>query len=108
MKGFEVHVDAAALADMERAEEAARAHAAAMQAAGGKAALSGEHAARISSAGGKATMSGEHAARIHSLGGKAKKIYKNPKQTAAQQARAEYMRKYRAAKRAAESIVRVE
>jgi hypothetical protein len=144
VKGFEVKMDDAAHADMERAEEAARAHAAAVRSAGGtatmagpyaariqsaggtatmagehaarihslggKATMSGEHAARIHSlggtAGGKATMSGEHAARIHSLGGKATrgKIYKKPKQTAAQQARAEYMRKHRAAKRAAESI----
>ena len=73
--GFEVHVDAAALADMERAEEAARAHVAAVRSAGasagGTATMSGPHAARISSAGGTATMSGPHAARIHSAGGKA-------------------------------------
>ena len=85
MKGFEVHVDAAALADMERAEEAARAHAAAMQAAGGKATMSGVHAARISSAGGKAGLG---------------KIRKKPNQTAKQQADAARKRKERAAKRA--------
>ena len=92
--GFEVHVDAAALADMESAEEAARAHVAAVRSAGasaggtatmsgphaariqsaggtagGKATMSGPHAARIQSAGGTATMSGPHAARIHSAGG---------------------------------------
>ena len=135
MTGFEVHVDAAALADMERAEEAARAHAAAVQAAGssaggtatmsgvhaarihsaggkagGKATMSGVHAARIQSAGGKATMSGEHAARISSAGGKAGlgKIRKKPNQTAHQQAMAARQRKCRAAKRAAEAKVRVE
>ena len=54
--GFEVHVDAAALADMERAEEAARAHVAAVRSAG-------------ASAGGTATMAGPDAHRIHTLGG---------------------------------------
>jgi len=120
VKGFELHVDAAALADMERAEEAARAHAARIQAAvrsaGGTATMAGPYAARIQSAGGKATMAGPYAARIQSAGGKTGaggkahlgKIYKKPKQTAAQQAKAEYMRKHRAAKRAAESKVRVE
>ena len=111
--GFEVHVDAAALADMERAEEAARAHVAAVRSAGasagGTATMSGPHAARISSAGGTATMSGPHAARIHSAGGmtgaggkaglgKKRGIYKKKHQTAAQAAHAEYVRKYRAAK----------
>ena len=96
MKGFEVHVDAAALADMERAEEAARAHAAA-----------GEHARR--SAGGTATMSGVHAARIQSAGGtaglgKIRKNYKKPNQTAHQQAMAARKR----ANRAAKAKVRVE
>ena len=105
--GFEVHVDAAALADMERAEEAARAHVAAVRSAGasagGTATMSGPHAARISSAGGTATMSGPHAARIQSAGGRARlgKIYKKQHQTAAQVAEAERKRKYRAAKRAA-------
>ena len=88
MKGFELHVDAAALADMERAEEAARAHAAAMQAAAGKATMSGVHAARISSAGGKANL------------GKIRKNYKKPNQTAHQQAKAAQKRNNRAAKRA--------
>ena len=81
--GFEVHVDAAALADMERAEEAARAHVAAVRSAcssaGGKATMASEHAPRIQSAGGKAggtaggkaTMASEHAPRIQSAGGKA-------------------------------------
>ena len=103
VKGFEVKMDDAAHADMERAAEAARAHAAAVlsaaQSAGGTATMAGPYAARIQSAGGKT-----------GAGGKAQlgKIYKKPKQTAAQQAKAENMRKYRAAKRAAESIVRVE
>jgi hypothetical protein len=88
VKGFEVHVDAAALADMERAEEAARAHAAAMQAAAGKATMSGEHAASIHTAGGKAGL------------GKIRKNYNKPNQTARQQAEAAYKRNYRAAKRA--------
>ena len=111
MTGFEVHVDAAALADMERAEEAARAYAARIQSAGGTAAMSGEHAARIKSAGGKATMSGEHAARIQSAGGmtgaggkaglgKKRGIYKKKHQTAAQAAHAAKVRAYRAANRA--------
>ena len=125
MTGFEVHVDAAALADMERAEEAARAHAAAMASAGGKATvashgaqmanggkaggkatMSGVLAPRIQSAGGKATMASEHAPGIQSAGGKAglgrkKGIYKKPHQTAAQAALAAKMRAYRAANRAA-------
>ena len=101
VNGFEVAVDPAALADMEHAEEAARAHAAAMASAGGIATMSGEHARGIQSAGGKctvashgaqmanggkctvashgaqmanggiATMSGEHAPGIQSAGGKA-------------------------------------
>jgi hypothetical protein len=120
VKGFEVKMDDAAHADMERAAEAARAHAAAVlsaaQSAGGTATMAGPYAARIQSAGGTATMAGPYAARIQSAGGKTGaggkaqlgKIYKKPKQTAAQQAKAENMRKYRAAKRAAESIVRVE
>ena len=107
--GFEVHVDAAALADMERAEEAARAHVAAMGSAAGTATMAGEHAARIQSAGGTATMAGEHAPRIQSAGGKAggkarrgrkRGIYKKRNQTAAQAAHAAKMRRYRAANRA--------
>jgi hypothetical protein len=50
-------VDEAALADTERAEEAARAHAAAA-----------EHT-KMRSAGGTATMAGPHAQRIQSAGG---------------------------------------
>ena len=130
MTGFEVHVDAAALADMERAEEAARAHVAAVRSAGGKAggtATVASHGPQLAN-GGKATvashgpqlanggttsMSGEHAPRIHSAGGtaglgKIRKDYKKPNQTAHQQATAAYKRKYRAAKRAAEAKVRVE
>ena len=116
--GFEVHVDAAALADMERAEEAARAHVAAMGSAGGKATMSGVHAPRIQSAGckagakagGKATMSGVHAPRIQSAGGKATRgkirgTYNKPYQTAHQQAEAARKRKYYAAARAAEAKV---
>ena len=93
-------------------------HAARIQSAGGTATMSGPHAARIQSAGGmtgaggKATMSGPHAARISSAGGmtgaggkaglgKKRGIYKKQHQTAAQAAHAEYMRKYRVAKRAA-------
>ena len=76
--GFEVHVDAAALADMERAEEAARAHVAAFNSAGG-----------MTGAGGKAGL------------GKKRGIYKKKHQTAAQAAEAERKRKYRAARRAA-------
>ena len=128
--GFEVHVDAAALADMERAEEAARAHVAAVRKAGGKATVAshGPQLANGGKAGGKATvashgpqlanggttsMSGEHAPRIHSAGGtaglgKIRKDYKKPNQTAHQQATAAYKRNYRAAKRAAEAKVRVE
>ena len=87
--GFEVHVDAAALADMERAEEAARAHVAAVRSAGGKATMASEHAPRIQSAGGKAGL------------GRKKGIYKKPHQTAAQAALAAKMRAYRAANRAA-------
>ena len=96
VNGFEVDVDPAALADMEHAEETARAHAAAVA-----------HA--CSSAGGKATMASEHAPRICSAGGKAasktrrgrkKGIYKKPNQTAAQAALAAKMRAYRAANRA--------
>ena len=51
-------MDAAALADMERAEEAARAHAAAMQAAGGKATVAshGQQLANGGKQGGKATV----------------------------------------------------
>ena len=122
VNGFEVDVDPAALADMEHAEEAARAHAAAsaaaMASAGGKctvashgaqmanggiATMAGEHAARIQSLGGTATMAGEHAARLQSLGGTARlgKIYKKPHQTPAQAASAKRMRKSRAARRAA-------
>ena len=107
VNGFEVAVDPAALADMEHAEEAARAHAAAMHAAmasaGGKATMASEHAPRIQSAGGIASMSGEHAPRISSLGGKAGlgKIRKKQDQTPAQAASAAYMRKRRAALRAA-------
>ena len=97
--GFEVHVDAAALADMERAEEAARAHVAAVRSAGasagGTATMSGPHAARIQSAGGKTGAGGK------ALLGKKRGIYKKKHQTAAQAAHAEYVRKYRAAKRAA-------
>ena len=88
--GFEVHVDAAALADMERAEEAARANVHVMGSAGGKATMSGVYAPRIQSAGGKA-------AGKASLG----RILKKPHQTAEQRAKAEYRRKYNAAKRAA-------
>ncbi len=88
MKGFEVHVDAAELADMERAEEAARAHAAAFHAAAGKATMSGVHAARIRSAGGMANL------------GKIRKNYEKPNQTAKQQADAARKRNERAAKRA--------
>ena len=73
--GFEVHVDAAALADMERAEEAARAHAAArehaMRSAGGTVTMAGPDAHRIQWLGGTATMAGPHAHRIHTLGGTA-------------------------------------
>ena len=73
MTGFEVHVDAAALADMERAEEAARAHAAArehvMRSAGGTVTMAGPDAHRIQSLGGTATMAGPDAHRIHTLGG---------------------------------------
>ena len=123
--GFEVHVDAAALADMERAEEAARVHVAATRACAGKATVA-SHGPQLAN-GGKATvashgpqlanggttsMSGEHAPRIHSAGGtaglgKIRKDYKKPNQTAHQQATAAY-RNYRAAKRAAEAKVRVE
>ena len=99
--GFEVHVDAAALADMERAEEAARTHVAAVRSA--RASAGG-----MTGAGGRATMSGLHAPRISSLGGmtgaggkaglgKKRGIYKKQHQTAAQAAHAEYMRKYRVA-----------
>ena len=81
-----VTVDAAARADTERAEEAARAHVSAASSAGGKATvashgqqmanggratMAGPHAHDIHSAGGRATMSGVHAARISSAGGKA-------------------------------------
>ena len=112
--GFEVHVDAAALADMERAEEAARAHVAAVRKAGGKAggtATVASHGPQLAN-GGTTSMSGEHAPRIHSAGGtaglgKIRKDYKKPNQTAHQQATAAY-RNYRAAKRAAEAKVRVE
>ena len=75
--GFEVHVDAAALADMERAEEAARAHVAAFNSAGG-----------MTGAGGKAGL------------GKKRGIYKKKHQTAAQAAHAAKKRAYRAANRA--------
>jgi hypothetical protein len=92
VNGFEVHVDATARADIERAEVAARAHAAAReharQSAGGKAARSGVHAARVSSAGGKANL------------GKIRKNYNKPNQTAHQQAEAARKRNERAAKRA--------
>ena len=104
VNGFEVDVDPAALADMEHAEEAARAHAV----NGGKCTVA-SHGAQMAN-GGIATMSGEHAPRIKSLGGKAglgkkRGIYKTkkkPHQTAAQAARAEkYRERYRAASRAA-------
>ena len=112
VNGFEVAVDPAALADMEHAEEAARAHAAAMasavSSAGGKATVA-SHGAQMAN-GGKATMASEHAPRIQSAGGKAggkaglgrkKGMYKKPHQTAAQAALAAKMRAYRAANRAA-------
>ena len=108
VNGFEVAVDPAALADMEHAEEAARAHAAAMASAGGKCTVA-SHGAQMAN-GGIATMSGEHAPGIQSAGGtaglgKKRGIYKTkkkPHQTAAQAARAEKMRaRYRAASRAA-------
>ena len=112
VNGFEVAVDPAALADMAHAEEAARAHAAAMHAAmasaGGKATVA-SHGAQMAN-GGKATMASEHAPRIKSTRGKAggkaglgrkKGIYKKPHQTAAQAALAAKMRAYRAANRAA-------
>ena len=101
VNGFEVAVDPAALADMEHAEEAARAHAAAMASAGGKATVA-SHGSQVAN-GGIASMSGEHAPRISSLGGKAGlgKIRKKQDQTPAQAASAAYMRKRRAALRAA-------
>ena len=108
VNGFEVAVDPAALADMEHAEEAARAHAAAMASAGGKCTVA-SHGAQMAN-GGIATMSGEHARGIQSAGGTAGlgkkrafyKTKKKPHQTAAQAARAEKMRaRYRAASRAA-------
>ena len=97
-------VDERALADVTRDGEAQRTHVAAMCSAGGKASMASEHAPRIQSAGGKASMASEHAPRIQSAGGQAglgrkKGIYKKPHQTAAQAANAEYMRKYRVAKR---------
>ena len=123
VNGFEVAVDPAALADMEHAEEAARAHAAAMASAGGKCTVA-SHGAQMANGGkctvashgaqmangGIATMSGEHAPGIQSAGGTAGlgkkrgsyKMKKTPHQTAAQAARAEKMRaRYRAASRAA-------
>ena len=108
VNGFEVAVDPAALADMEHAEEAARAHAAAMASAGGKCTVA-SHGAQMAN-GGIATMSGEHAPGIQSAGGKAGlgkkrgiyKMKKKPHQTAAQAADAEKARaRYRAASRAA-------
>ena len=125
MNGFEMHVDAAARADMERAEEAARAHVSAVNSArnsaGGRAAMAGPHAHDIHSAGGRATMAGPHAHGIRSAGGRATmagphahaissaggkallgRIISRPGQTAHQQAVAERQRKSRAAKRAAE------
>ena len=87
-----VTVDAAARADTERAEEAARAH------------VSAANSAR-NSAGGRAAMAGPHAHAISSAGGRGHlgKIYHKPGQTAKQQAGAEKKRKERAAKRAAEA-----
>ena len=102
VNGFEVAVDPAALADMEHAEEAARAHAAAMASAGGKCTVA-SHGAQMAN-GGIATMSGEHAPGIQSAGGtaglgKKRGIYKKPHQTAAQAARAAEKKRarYRAA-----------
>ena len=80
-------VDERALADVTRDVEAQRTHVAAMCSAGGKASMASEHAPRIQSAGGQAGL------------GRKKGIYKKPHQTAAQAANAEYMRKYRVAKR---------
>ena len=80
-------VDERALADVTRDVEAQRTHVAAMCSAGGKASMASEHAPRIHSSGGKAGL------------GRKKGIYKKPHQTAAQAANAEYMRKYRVAKR---------
>lgn len=110
-----MHVDAAALADMERAEEAARAHAAAMQAArssaGGKATVAshGPQLANGGKQGGKATVA-SHGPQLGNGGrsaaggrGRLGKIYPKPGQTAHQQAAAEKKRKERAAKRAAEA-----
>ena len=94
MTGFEVSVDVRALADMERAEEAARAYAARIQSAGGTAAMSGEHAARIQSAGGMTGAGGKAGL------GKKRGIYKKKHQTAAQAAHAAKVRAYRAANRA--------
>ena len=117
VNGFEVAVDPAALADMEHAEEAARAHAAAMASAGGKCTVA-SHGAQMAN-GGIATMSSEHAHSIQSAGGKAMlgkiRKYNKPNQTAHQQADAARKRKYdaaararAAAARAAEAKVRVE
>ena len=116
VNGFEVAVDPAALADMEHAEEAARAHAAAMASAGGKCTVA-SHGAQMAN-GGIATMSGEHAPGIQSAGGKTTRgqirgTYNKPYQTAHQQADAARKRKYyaaarAAAARAAEAKVRVE
>ena len=105
VNGFEVAVDPAALADMEHAEEAARAHAAAMASAGGKATVA-SHGAQMAN-GGKATVA-SHGAQMANGGtagiGKKRGIYKTkkkPHQTAAQAALAAKKRAYRAANRAA-------
>ena len=69
--GFEVHVDAAALADMERAEEAARVHVAATRACGGKQggkATVASHGPQLAN-GGKATVA-SHGPKLAN-GGKA-------------------------------------
>ena len=101
-------MDERALADVTRDVEAQRTHVAAMCSAGGTAggkATVASHGAQMA-AGGKATMASEHAPRIHSAGGmtglgKKRGNYKKKHQTAAQAAHAEYVRKYRAANRAA-------
>ena len=110
-----VTVDAAARADTERAEEAARAHVSAAHAAassdGGKATVAshGPQLANGGKQGGKATVA-SHGPQLGNGGrsaaggrGRLGKIYPKPGQTAHQQADAERKRKERAAKRAAEA-----